>query len=207
MRIGVDIDGVLTDIEQWQIDYGSKFYHEKYNKGILDHNAYETNDMFQVPTTYDDAFWDTHFEFYSKNSPVRSFASEVIDKLRAEQHEIYIITARGSFLSQSSKIMSIQQNQQIVLDWLKKNRINYHKIIFTPENKVPTCRQQQVDIMIEDSPANIQSISKIIPVICYHANYNQKCNGPNIYRCYSWYDIYHKFQNHIFQHSHNHQEK
>ena len=28
MRIGIDIDGVLTDIEQWQIDYGSKFYFE-----------------------------------------------------------------------------------------------------------------------------------------------------------------------------------
>ena len=36
MRIGIDIDGVLTDIEQWQLDYGSKFYFEKYNKQILD---------------------------------------------------------------------------------------------------------------------------------------------------------------------------
>lgn len=34
MRIGIDIDGVLTDIEQWQLDYGSKFYFEKYNKQI-----------------------------------------------------------------------------------------------------------------------------------------------------------------------------
>lgn len=24
MRIGIDIDGVLTDIEQWQLDLGSK---------------------------------------------------------------------------------------------------------------------------------------------------------------------------------------
>lgn len=26
MKIGIDIDGVLTDIEQWQLDYGSKFF-------------------------------------------------------------------------------------------------------------------------------------------------------------------------------------
>ena len=26
MKIGIDIDGVLTDIEQWQLDYGSKFW-------------------------------------------------------------------------------------------------------------------------------------------------------------------------------------
>ena len=34
------------------------------------------------------------------------------------------------------------------------------------------------------------SLSNEIPVICYHANYNEQCNGKNIYRCYSWYDIY-----------------
>lgn len=39
MRIGIDIDGVLTDIEQWQLDYGSKFYFEKYvrNINIIEH--------------------------------------------------------------------------------------------------------------------------------------------------------------------------
>lgn len=26
MRIGIDIDGVLTDIEQWQLDVGGKFF-------------------------------------------------------------------------------------------------------------------------------------------------------------------------------------
>ena len=31
MRIGIDIDGVLTDIEQWQLDYGSKVVCEQYN--------------------------------------------------------------------------------------------------------------------------------------------------------------------------------
>ena len=30
MKIGIDIDGVLTDVEQWQLDYGSKYYYEKY---------------------------------------------------------------------------------------------------------------------------------------------------------------------------------
>lgn len=33
-RIGIDIDGVLTDIEQCQIDYESKFYFEKYHRKI-----------------------------------------------------------------------------------------------------------------------------------------------------------------------------
>ena len=77
MKIGIDIDGVLTDIEQWQLDYGSKFYYENYCLEIKNYKGYETNE---------------------------------------------------------------------------------------------------------------------IPVICYHANYNEQCNGKNIYRCYSWYDIYRKIK-------------
>lgn len=41
MRIGIDIDGVLTDIEQWQLDYGSKVIFEQYNKGIINSNGYD----------------------------------------------------------------------------------------------------------------------------------------------------------------------
>ena len=42
MRIGIDIDGVLTDIEQWQLDYGSKFYFEKYDKEIINNESKAT---------------------------------------------------------------------------------------------------------------------------------------------------------------------
>lgn len=32
MRIGIDIDGVLTDIEQWQLDVGGKYFSAKGKK-------------------------------------------------------------------------------------------------------------------------------------------------------------------------------
>ena len=48
--------------------------------------------------------------------------------------------------------------------------------------------------MIEDAPYNINSLSKYIPVICYNAAYNIDCKGENVYRCYSWYDIYTKIK-------------
>ena len=48
MRIGIDIDGVLTDIEHWQLDYGSKFFFETYGKEIIDFDKYETNEIFKV---------------------------------------------------------------------------------------------------------------------------------------------------------------
>lgn len=194
MRIGIDIDGVLTDIEQWQLDYGSKYFYEKFGKDIVNYKAYETTDIFDIDSRLDDEFWKEYFEDYSINVEPRKFASEVIKKLKDDGNEIYIITARGSFLSHSTDVMSIEKNQQIVLQWFQKNNIYYDKIIFSPEDKVNICLENKIDLMIEDKVENINNISKEIPVICFHANYNEECNSINIIRCYSWYDIYSKIK-------------
>ena len=192
MRIGIDIDGVLTDVERWQLDYGSKFYYERYQKEIVDFEGYDTNQIFNVDDKLDEEFWRKYFKEYSLNVEARKFASEVIDKLKQDGHQIYIITARGSFLSHSADVMSIEENQQIVLNWLKNHHINYDKIIFSPEDKLDICKENNIDLMIEDKVDNINKISKIIPVICFHAGYNKVCKNSNIIRCYSWYDIYSK---------------
>lgn len=194
MKIGIDIDGVLTDVFKYQLDYGSKFYFEHYGKEIMDYKGYETNDIFGVEQKYDDEFWEAYYKDYSENIEVRKFASEVIHKLHNEGFEINIITARGSFLTDSSDIMSKEENKNIVLNWLKRNDIYYDKVIFSPEEKLNICKNEKIDIMIEDKPQNIEEISNEIPVICYHADYNDTCIGNNIYRCYSWYDIYCKIR-------------
>ena len=192
MRIGIDIDGVLTDIEQWQLDYGSKFYFEKYGKEIQNNEGYETTDIFKVDSKLDDEFWTEYFKDYSINVDVRKFASEVIKKLKQDGNEIYIITARGSFLSHSANVMLFEENKNIVLEWLRKNEIEYDKIIFSPEDKLSICLENNIVVMIEDKVDNINKISTRIPVICFHAGYNKNCKGNNIFRCYSWYDIYSK---------------
>lgn len=192
MRIGIDIDGVLTDIEQWQLDYGSKFYFEKYGKEIQNNEGYETTDIFKVDSKLDDEFWTEYFKDYSTNVDVRKLASEVIKKLKQDGNEIYIITARGSFLSHSANVMLFEENKNIVLEWLRKNEIEYDKIIFSPEDKLSICLENNIDVMIEDKVDNINKISTRIPVVCFHAGYNKNCKGNNIFRCYSWYDIYSK---------------
>lgn len=197
MKIGIDIDGVLTDIEKWQLDYGSKFYYENYHKGIINNKGYETDEIFDSSRECDNLFWDKYFKDYSVNVEVRKFAAEIISNLKNEGYEIYIITARGSFLSHSSSVMSKKENEQIVKKWLNKNNIYYDQIIFSPEDKLDICINNKIDIMIEDKVDNINKISTKIPVICYNAGYNEVCKGKNIYRVYSWYDIYYTIKNKI----------
>lgn len=187
MKIGIDIDGCLTDIEQWQFDYGSKFFYENFKKKIVYPAAYDSIEIFDALEEEDNAFWYRYFVDYSMHIEPRKFASEILKKLKSEGNEIIIITARGSFLT---KPEHISRNKKIVLNWLQQYHICYDKIIFTKEDKVDICVENGIQLMIEDKKKNINQISEKVPVICFHAGYNADCQGHNIYRCYSWYDIY-----------------
>ncbi len=192
MRIGIDIDGVLTNIEQWQLDMGSKNIFEKYNKEIENANGYDLKEIFNIEESLDDEFWREYLFDYAENEPARKHSNEVTNKLKEDENEIYIITAR--YLTDKDDENG-KRMRNIVINWLKEYNIYYDKIIFSPEEKLDICMENKIDLMIEDKVGNINKISKYIPVICFDARYNQKCKGKNIYRCYSWYDIYAKVKN------------
>lgn len=188
MRLGIDIDGVLTDFEKWQLEVGSKFF-IKYNKNIVVPEGYDSDTVFNVTKEMDSEFWHDYLYDYAKNEPARKFTGEVIDKLRDEGYEIYIITAR--YLTDRNDDLG-EEMRNIVVNWLKENHINYDKIIFSSEDKFKVCEENNIDILIEDKVENINNISKIIPVICFNASYNKICNGKNIFRAYTWYDVYYQ---------------
>lgn len=186
MRIGIDIDGVLTNIEQWQLDVGGKFF-SKFNKGVINKDGYEITEIFNVSDELDNQFWNEYLYEYVTKEPSRKYANEVINKLKEEGNEIYIVTAR--YLTDRNTEDG-EKMRKIVVNWLTEQKINYDKIIFSPEDKKKICKKYNIDIMIEDKVDNINKISSIIPVICFHAGYNKNCKGKNIYRVYNWYDIY-----------------
>ena len=186
MRIGIDIDGVLTDIEQWQLDVGGRFF-SKYDKSVVNNEGYEITEIFDISNELDEEFWNEYLYEYVTKEPSRKYASEVIKKLKDDGNEIYIVTAR--YLTDRDTDDG-KRMREIVVNWLKEQNIYYDEIIFSPENKKENCKKYNIDIMIEDKVDNINKISSIIPVICFHAGYNKECKGNNIYRVYNWYDIY-----------------
>ena len=186
MKIGIDIDGVLTDIEQWQLDCGGKFF-SKLNKSIVNKDGYEITEIFNVSDELDSQFWNEYLYEYVTKEPSRKYASEVIKKLKDSGNEIYIVTAR--YLTDRNTEDG-QRMRKIVIDWLEQENIVYDKIVFAPKDKLQICLKNNIDVMIEDKVANIEKISTRLPVICFHAEYNKECNSQNIYRAYNWYDIY-----------------
>lgn len=192
MRIGIDIDGVLTNIEQFVFDYLIKYCVEnniEYNVGKSDYDYCKT---FNISKEQEMDFWNRYLEYYAINEKARPFSAEIINKLKEDGHEIYIITARW-FTNKNDDMGN--KMREIVKNWLCENKILYDKLIFSKaekERKYKEIIENEIDIMIEDSPNNINEISNFIPVICYNTLYNRECEGKNVIRAYSWYDIYSK---------------
>ena len=184
MKIGIDIDGVLTDLSRFYLDYGAKFAFENKTDNILNPNTCNIEEMLNLERGVYRDFWLKYDDYYTKKIYTREFASEVIEKLKNDGNDIHLITARNP---------KKEQDESWTTDWLKENDIYYDKLAFTDE-KLEYCKENNIDLMIEDTVKNIVAISKTIPVICFDTRYNQECEGDNITRCYSWYDIYSKIK-------------
>ena len=83
--------------------------------------------------------------------------------------------------------------------FLDENNILYDELIVGCDNKYDFCRENKIDVMIDDEPQNINSISKMIPVIVFSGVQNQMCNGNNIIRVNSWNEVYEYFENYYIK--------
>lgn len=191
MRIGIDIDGVMTNIEEFVADYGTKFCYENNLCYRVKQNEYDEEKALGISNENSEKFWNKYLKYYVTEYKARDFAAEVIQKLKQDGHEIYIVTARNEWGLTDDDYGKMKQ---FVKEWLEKNSICYDKIIYTEGSKVPYCIGNYIDIMIEDAPENVKDIATQIPVLCYNCGYNIDVKGKNITRVYSWYDIYNKIK-------------
>lgn len=190
MRIGVDIDGVLNDIGQWHYSCGFKFCIENNIDRGFNPNKYMMEEQFGLTDKENYKFWKEYIFDLMVSIPTRPYAAKVIHNLREMGHEIIILTARDNryLTNQYANTMDFY-----VEEWLNKNNIEYDGILSGSGNKKDKCLKNNIDIMIEDKASNVLEISNHIPVLCFDAPYNLNINKNNVYRVYSWYQIYKYF--------------
>ena len=188
MNIGIDIDGVLTDLEKAIIDFGTKMSVEEKWPIKIDVSKYWEVEALEWTQEQADKFWNKYLVEYVVESKPRMFSEEIIEMLKKEENNIYIITARNEYGMPPEYYGKMQE---LTREWLKNQDIKYDKLIFARDSeKLHQCIENNVEIMIEDSPNNIEDISKKIKVIKFDCQYNKQVNGENIITAYSWYHIY-----------------
>ena len=193
MRIGIDIDGVLNSQYNFCIDYGTKFCNELGKYKLENVNVIDTTNMFLWGEDIAHQFWDKYREELVVNLTAKKHASEIIKKLKDEGNLIYIITARKNNDEWFPDMLK-EKVEEITKKWLKENNIYYDIIVFNVNDKGKYCKENNIDIMVEDDPINLKKILGNTNVIIYDYPYNRNKEFENLKRAYSWYDVYYKIK-------------
>lgn len=188
MKIGIDIDNTLTKVQE-KLNKAAFDYANSLGKNIKDCNI-SMKDINNDGDTYRKKFKFNNEELkyflkeiqenITNNASPRENAKEVIDKLKNDGHQIYIITARDSEFHDDPYMYS--------KNWLDKNKIYYDKLIVNARNKKDVCEKEEIDLFIDDQPNNcLQILNAGIKAIMITDNDD---NFDGIINLKNWNDIY-----------------
>ena len=188
MRIGIDIDNVISSFDNELLKEYLKHDKTLRNTGIINENAdYIRHGMFDWTEEEERAFYNENIERIATNLKPIHNAKKYIDKLKEDGNGIYIITGRDNG--------DYSNPYDMTINWLNKYEISYDKLILTnsynkPE-KAEVCIKNDINIMIEDSTSTAMNISNNgIKVLLMNTRFNQKCQ--EFERVNSWREIYSK---------------
>lgn len=161
MKIGIDIDDVITNTSEKIKEYLYKY--EKSGDGI----KFIVEVMRgESPTQNIKNFFDEYMSEIFSFVTVKENAKEVIDRLINNGHEIILITSRGEERFKNSR--------KTTLEYLRNHNIQYSQIIFDSLDKQIACKENSIDIMIDDSVKTCELVNEsTIKSIVYTSEINK----------------------------------
>lgn len=194
MRIGVDIDGVLNYRTRFVLECGTKFCVESGKGSLQDLTSVHVSEVFGWDRATRDQFWYEYGALQTFVWPAQNYAAEVIHRLKAEGHEIWIVTGRNEGDSRVKSMPEGATWEEMTRKWLAENDIAYDGFGFDQHDKGGFCREHGIDVMIEDNPEYLETFDEKTKVFVFDQPYNREVVLPNFERVYTWYDIYSKIQ-------------
>lgn len=185
MRIGIDIDNVISNFDEMLLETYLIHDKELRNTGIINPNAkYIRTGMFDWSNEEELSFYKDNIEGIAKKLKVKEKAKEYIDRLHSDGHLIYIITGRDNG--------EYSEPYNMTKKWLDENNIYYDNLILTDAYDIHAksleCLKNDIDIMIDDSVRICSDlITSGITTILMDTPYNRKIN---IRRVKNWEEFY-----------------
>ena len=187
MKIGIDIDNVISNFNDELLKEYLKHDKELRNTGIINKDVFIRYGMFDWTEKEETEFYKNSIERIAiKLKPIHR-ATETIKKLKEDGNEIIIISGRNNG--------EYNNPYKLTEEWLAKYNIVYDKLILTnaynKEEKANVCKENNIDIMIEDSTQTAVNIEKVgTKVLFMNTRYNK--NNENFEKVSNWKEIYSK---------------
>ena len=186
MRIGLDIDNVITDFDKTILEEFIKEDKNKRNNGIINKYArHITKGMFDWSKEEIKDFYHNNMEKIAKTLPVRESAKQYIDKLLNDGHEIYLI---------SHRVYPDYNNPfEVTTNWLKNNNINYTKLILSKStDKSAECIENKIDIMFDDVVSNCLKLRDSGVNVCLMGTKYNQIYKKDLPIVKNWEELYEK---------------
>lgn len=189
MRIGVDIDNVLSNFNDVLLNEYKKHDNAINGKGIVNQDLY-IRDMFNWDKEYEKNFYKENIEYFASLFEPIEECSKYVKLLKEEGNTIYIISGRDNG--------EYSNPYKMTIDWLKKYDIVYDKLFlvddYNSHSKTEICLEYNIDVMIDDSKRMCKDIKDNgIRALLMDTPYNRDTN--EFERVNSWKEIYNKLSN------------
>lgn len=183
MKIGIDIDGVIYNTEN-----AFRCKAELYDLLELHKNG-QINNEFWAQHRYDwtqeqqEEFKEKYFVEISKEAILNPGVKEVVKLLQKDGHELIIVTARGGMLKEMWTMMQ---------EKLQKEDLNFTKCYWAIDDKVEVCKNENIDVMIDDSPIICKQLKENHIKTLYFRDVNREKIEENEYlkEVNNWGEIY-----------------
>lgn len=190
MKLGIDIDNVISDFNTSLLKDYIKHDKELRNTGIINKNAsYIREGMFDWTDEEELTYYKNNIERITASLKPIKDAKKYIDKLHEDGHSIYIISGRDNG--------DYKDPYNLTEKWLKENNIYYDELIlvdfYSNHGKLNKCLEYNVDILLDDS---IRLCSECIKggvnAVLMNTDYN---HDSSLERVNSWKEFYNYISN------------
>jgi uncharacterized protein len=174
MNLGFDIDGVISNFSKHFVEIIEK----KYGVALADEDMYSYDVELVLGITKDEVA-EIVFETLSSDLPLYPQAKETLDRLSAEGHRIYLLTARNAALI------------SLTTEWLDVHSIPYTEVFYLTRGKKSSA-EVALDMIVEDNLEEaLELTKKIKTVLLFNQPWNKTRNVKGLVkRIYGWPDIY-----------------
>lgn len=180
MRIGIDIDDTITDSWIYLIPHFTELYGIPAEELIKSFPYYRSVEHLITKEEY---FYNLRSlaDKYMMDVPLKPGALEYLTKLHEEGNELIFITARG---------IEYDNPYRITKNYLRKMHIPYNKIIVSAHDKSISCRDEKIDIFIDDSLVHCQEVADAgFKTLLFVNPYN--AHNETFHHINSWEEAYH----------------
>lgn len=189
MKIGIDLDGVVIDSENvWRV-YEEIFAIEDLNeRELFDKEEPKYQGRYDWSKEEQELFNQKYLLKAAKECNLKPGFLEIYKKIKNLGYELVVITSRGVLLDEL---------RDDAINILEKNNIVFDKYYWNITNKLEICKQENIDVMIDDDYKIIEQLSnnKIKTLYFRDVNLKKLPHSEYIYEVNNWGNIYRYLKN------------